>query len=91
MPNNELKQDLNDLMHKHLAAVVIWGGLILGGCLGWYTSTLMSISEATASNTEKSDNNEQALLRHLDQGNMIMGDVMEIREDVSFIKGKLEE
>ena len=86
MSDKEALKDLNAMVHKHLAVIIIWGAVILGGCLGWYTSTLLNITEAVATTEQKSINNETVLLRHLEQGTSIN----DIKVEVGIIKGLLE-
>ena len=90
MSDKEALKDLNAMVHKHLAVIIIWGAVILGGCLGWYTSTLLSITEAVAATEQKSINNETVLLRHLEQGTSITDDINDIKVEVGVIKGLLE-
>jgi hypothetical protein len=91
MPDKETIADFNSFIHKHLAVIVIWGGVILGGCLGWYTSSLIDITEAVATTGQRSINNETVLLRHLEQGTNITDDINEIKVELGIVKGLLEE
>ena len=97
----DIKNDLNDFMHRHLAYIVIWGGMILGGCLGWYTSSLIELSTAQATTEAKVGNAETNLQNHLDGTaeyrrdvrnslNTIRDDVGEVKENVAVILDRVE-
>jgi len=88
--NRTLRQELNELAHDHLAAVIAAFCVIMSAAAGFYFSTQVQLISEVGANTERSENNQYTIngmddtLRHMAE------DVSEIRVDVAVIKERQE-
>lgn len=95
MPDESLTADINALFAKHLAAIVIWGGLALGGFVGWNLNSTIAIEQAIATTAERSTATQFALAEYIREATAVGKEnqivLNQIKTDIEVIKERLVE
>jgi len=90
MPKPTLRDQINDVLHDHLASVLALLLLMAGTAVGYYWTTQVNLIGEASANTERSERNEAVTVEVRGYLQNINGAIIEIVKDVAVTREKVE-